>query len=178
MANGARPAFIAHIDEGLRPLDDGGFPDMGGLGFPLGRELGLSRIGVHHEVTPPGCRSSFPHAESDEDEFVLVLKGTPDVWIDGELHELDEGDAVAFPAGTGIAHSFLNNSDADVHLLIVGEASKPHNQVNYPLNPERMVEFARHGRAWTDAPRRPLGPHDGIARAGTRRSKSPPPASQ
>jgi uncharacterized cupin superfamily protein len=165
----ARPPFIANIRDGLTPLNDGGFADLGGFGSPVGRAGGLTRIGVHYEVAPPGSRSSFPHAESDEDEFVLVLKGRPDVWIDGELFELHEGDCVAFPAGTGIAHSFLNNSDEDMHLLIVGEASKAGNRVWYPLNPERMVEFARRGRAWTDAPTRALGAHDGKARAGTRK---------
>lgn len=172
MPSPARPSFIANINDPfrLKPFDDGGFPDMAGLGFPVGRELGLTRIGIHHEITPPGGRSSFPHAESDEDEFVLVLSGTPDVWIDGVLYELVEGDAVAFPAGTGIAHSFLNNSSKEAHLLIIGEHNKPGNKLNYPLNPERMAEFAKRNRAWLDAPKRALGPHDGKARAGTRKS--------
>ncbi len=170
MSQAHRPPFIANIRDGLRPLQDGGFPDLKGLGNPIGRALGLGRIGIHYEIMPPGGRSSFPHAESDEEEFVLVLKGKPDVWIDGTLHQLVEGDAVAFPAGTGIAHSFLNNSSEDMHLLVLGEASKPGNRLNYPLNPERMQEFATEGRAWLDAPKHALGPHDGIARAGTRKS--------
>lgn len=171
MSEPPRPSFIANINDPnrLQPLNDGGFPDMSGLGFAVGRELGLKRLGIHHEVAPPGSRSSFPHAESDEDEFVLVLSGRPDVWIDGELYALEPGDAVAFPAGTGIAHSFLNNSSEDMHLLIIGEASKPGNRILYPLNPERMAEFAKANRAWLDAPIRQLGPHDGIARAGTRK---------
>jgi len=143
-----RPPFIANIRDGLTPFNDGGFPDMGGMGSPVGRAGGLTRIGIHYEVASPGCRSSFPHAESHEDEFVLVLKGKPDVWIDGELFALVEGDCVAFPAGTGIAHSFLNNSDEDMHLLIVGEANRDDNRINYPLNPERMQSSrraAKHG---------------------------------
>ncbi|MDB5588981.1 MAG: Cupin protein [Devosia sp.] len=163
-----RPDFIAHYSVHQRPLNDGGFADLGGLGSPLGRALGLTRIGIHYEIMPPGHRSSFPHAESHEEEFVLVLRGRPDVWIDGELFALEEGDAVGFPAGTGIAHAFLNNSSADVTLLIVGEANKAENRINYPLNPERMAQFAQDGRAWLDAPKRPLGAHDGVARAGAR----------
>ena len=71
-------------------------------------------------------------------------------------------------AGTGIARSFLNNSGADVHPLIVGDADKSENRINYPLNPERMAAFAKRGRAWLDAPKRELGPHDGKAFAGSR----------
>jgi uncharacterized cupin superfamily protein len=164
-----RPPFIANYRDNLSPLDDGSLPDMAGMGSSLGRTLGLTRIGINYEITPPGCRTSFPHAEREEEEFVFVVKGTPDVWIDGVLHPLEPGDGVGFPAGTGIAHSFLNNSDADVHLLIVGEHNRPGNQLFYPLNPERMAEFAKWNGAWTEAPKRTLGTHDGKARAGTRK---------
>jgi uncharacterized cupin superfamily protein len=165
----ARPDFFGNLMKGLRSFDHRGEPDMAGKGNRLGDKLGLKRIGVNFEITPPGCRSSHPHAESHEEEFVLILKGKPDVWIDGELFALEEGDCVAFPSGTGIAHSFLNNSDADVHLLIIGEHNKPGNQLYYPLNAQRMEDFAKRDRAWFDAPKRPLGPHDGKARAGTRK---------
>lgn len=168
MSNASRPPFIVHIRDGLEPLDDGGFADMAGWAHPVGRLHGLTRLGINHEVAPPGCRSSFPHAEKLEEEFVFVLGGRPDVWIDGVLHQLDPGDAIAFPAGTGIAHAFLNNSDADMRLLIIGEHQVPGNQLYYPLNPERMVEFTKWNGAWLDAPRRPLGSHDGKATAGVR----------
>jgi uncharacterized cupin superfamily protein len=94
-----------------------------------------------------------------------VLEGRPDVWIDGVLHPLEPGDAVAFPAGTGICHSFLNNTAEEVRLLVVGEKSKPENRIRYPLN--EPYEQTREDR-WTDAPARPLGPHDGRARAGAK----------
>lgn len=163
-----RPSFIVNIRDGLKPLSHGGFPDMGGFGHPVGGLHGLTHIGINYEVAPPGSRSSFPHAEKLEEEFAFVLAGKPDVWIDGTLHPLVAGDAVAFPAGTGIAHSFLNNSDEDMHLIILGEHELPGNQLYYPLNPERMAEFSKWNGAWHDAPKRPLGPHDGKARAGTR----------
>lgn len=164
-----RPSFIVNIRDGLEPLDDGGFPDMGGFGHSIGRLHGLTHIGINYEVAPPGSRSSFPHAEKLEEEFAFVLGGKPDVWIDGELHPLEAGDAVAFPAGTGVAHSFLNNSGEDMHLLVLGEHLVPGNQLYYPLNPERMAQFTEWNGAWLDAPQRPLGTHDGKAKAGTRR---------
>jgi len=122
---------------------------------PLGKALGLARLGVNHETIFPGGRSSRPHAHSEEEEFVFVVEGRPSLWVDGHLVELDPGDSVAFPAGTGIAHSFLNNSDAPVKLLIVGEHSST-DRVDYPVDPE-----AHHPRPWKDAPARSLGSHDG-----------------
>ena len=123
----------------------------------LGRQLGLERIGVNHETIFPGGRSSMPHAHSRDEEFVFVAAGRPTLWVDGHLTELGPGDSVAFPAGTGIAHTFINNSKEAIGLLIVGEHN-PEDRVHYPVNPERV-----HPRLWRDAPRRPLGPHDGSA---------------
>ena len=123
----------------------------------LGQKLGLERIGVNHETIFPGTRSSVPHCHSTDEEFVFVVKGRPSLWLDGHIHELVAGDAVAFPAGTGMAHTFLNNSDEPIELLIVGEHSSE-DKVSYPLHPE--IENL-HPRAWKDAPSRPLGPHNG-----------------
>src|SRR3984957_15666884 len=104
-----------------------------GLDADLGRRFGLTRLGIHHNRLPPGRRTSYPHAESAEEEFVFVIEGAPDVWIDGELYRLSPGDSVGFPAGTGICHTFLNNTAEDVHLLVIGEASKPENRIRYPM---------------------------------------------
>ena len=131
-------------------------------GAALAAHLGLVTLGIHHMRLQSGQRTSLPHAESREEEFVQVLTGTPDVWLDGTLHRLGPGDAVGFPAGTGLAHSFLNNSQAEVTLLVVGNADLPGNQIVYPVNPERK---AWRVDWWHDAPVRPLGGHDELTDA-------------
>jgi uncharacterized cupin superfamily protein len=40
--------------------------------------FGLMRLGIAEDRLPPGRRTSWPHAEADEEEFVLVLEGTPE----------------------------------------------------------------------------------------------------
>lgn len=158
-----RPAFIRHWTE-LEGSDTDHYPgdsELLSIRAPLARTLGLSRIGIHHDRLLPGRRTSYPHAESAEEEFVFVLDGTPDAWIDGQLHRLKPGDAVAFPAGTGICHTFLNNTEAEVRLLVIGESSRPDNRVYYPLNQEHA---RMRSDAWIDAPARVLGEHDGKAR--------------
>ena len=155
-----RPDFIAHWTE-HEGEDNSSYPgdtEKMAISAQLGRAFGLTRIGINHDRLLPGRRTSYPHAESMEEEFVFVLEGTPDVWIDGALHRLRPGDAVGFPAGSGISHTFLNNTDAEARLLVVGEAARPDNRVRYPLNQEH--EATRKDR-WADAPVRPLGPHDG-----------------
>jgi len=158
-----RPDFIRHWSE-LEGPDESHYPgdeELMSIGAPLARLLGMTRIGIHHERLPPGRRTSYPHAESAEEEFVFVLEGRPDVWIDGELYRLKPGDAVGLPAGTGICHAVLNNTAEEVRLLVVGERPKSENRISYPMN--EVYEATREDR-WADAPERPLGPHDGRAR--------------
>ena len=156
-----RPDCIVHWTEIEGPDNRhyDGDDELMSIGAPLARHFGLTRLGIHHERLLPGRRTSFPHAESAEEEFVYVIQGTPDVWLDGRLHRLAPGDAVGFPAGTGLSHSFLNNSEAEVHLLVVGEPAKDENRIVYPRNPDRK---ALRRDWWHDAPARDLGDHDGL----------------
>jgi uncharacterized cupin superfamily protein len=97
---------------------------------------------------------------------VFGIEGRPDVWIDGNLHRLEPGDGVGFIPGTGIAHSFLNNTSEPVRLLVVGEANKPENKIIYPINKELF--WIKRESWWLDAPPRTLGPHDGKPVAASR----------
>ena len=156
-----RPSFIRHWTE-LEDEDNShyeGDTELMGIGAPLGAKLGLTRIGSHHVRLPPGRRTSYPHAESAEEEFVYVLEGTPDAWIDGHLHRLAPGDAVGLPAGTGICHTFINDTETEVRLIVVGERPKEENRIRYPRN--QAHEATRSDR-WLNWPARELGPHDGL----------------
>jgi uncharacterized cupin superfamily protein len=159
-----RPSFIGNYKD----FSEGdishyrGSEELLSIGSPVGKKLGLEKIGVHVETLLPGRRTSWPHAESLEEEFAYVIEGQPHVWIDGEIHELSAGDFVAFPAGTGITHTFLNNTDSVCVLLVGGEASKAENKVYYPLHPDRNEQCRANGSFWEDCPVLPLGPHDGV----------------
>lgn len=126
----------------------------------IGRAAGLLRIGVHLVRVAPGTRTSFPHAEEDEEEFVYVVEGEVDAWVDGVLHRMRAGDLAAFPAGTGICHTFLNDGARDAILLSGGEAAKAGSRIHYPLNPGRRKDLP-WSHWWDDVPVRPQGPHDG-----------------
>ncbi len=157
-----RLPFIKHWRD-IQEEDNSVYPssdELLSIGSRLGEATGLVKIGVHHELLPPGRRTSWPHAESKEEEFVFVIEGTPQVWINGHLHDLEPGDFVGFPAGTGIVHTFINNSDKDVRLLAGGEKSKKENQVIYPLNPKRNREIG--DELWSEWPKQTLGSHDGL----------------
>ena len=163
MAGHEKPAdFVAHFSE----IENDGswcYPhsdECFGFGAAFSKRFKLMRLGIHHERLPPGRRLCWPHAEADEEEFVYVIEGRPDVWVDGHLRHLKPGDGVGFPAGTGIAHTILNNTESDVRLLVVGEASRERSRIDYPLHPRRNAEIGE--RHWKDKPERELGPHNGL----------------
>ena len=157
-----RPECIIHYKE-IQADDDATYPgsdELLSIGSALGRHFGLKRLGIHHELLPPGRRTSWPHAEKTEEEFVFVLEGCPDVWLDGHLHGLVPGDAVGFVPGDGLAHTFINNTDAEVRLLVVGDTHRDDNLCFYAVHPERNAEIDEF--LWKDRPHRELGPHDGL----------------
>ena len=133
------------------------------IGCPIGKKLGLKAIGIHIETLPPGRRTSWPHAESSEEEFAYVLEGRPTSGLT-EICMSSSPEICRVPAGTGIAHTFLNNSTETCRLLVGGEASKPENKIFYPLHPERNQVMAEKNLLWNDCPKRPLGAHDGLAK--------------
>ncbi len=133
--------------------------------FQSARRWGEVYVSTGWGSTTSGCRpggAPLIHTrESDEEEFIYVLEGYPEVWINGYLWKLEPGDSVGFPAGTGICHTFLNNTEQEVRLLVVGEANKKYNRIYYPLNPGYAA--TRQDR-WVDHPPQFFGPHDGKPR--------------
>lgn len=85
---------------------------------------------VSHDVLKPGRRSASPHAHTTQDEVHVVLTGTPDLWLDGLLHRLQPGDAVYCKAGTGEAHTLINHTTDDVHVLTMARL-EPDDEVHY-----------------------------------------------
>ena len=159
----SRPACIQHWKDIQKP-DASHYPgsaELLAIGSPFGQHFGLTRLGIHHVVLPPGRRTSWPHAESTEEEFVYVIEGTPDCWLDGTLHRLQAGDGVGFVPGTGVAHCFINNTDHDVRLLVVGDTDRADNKIHYPLHAARNAAIG--DRHWQDLAPAELGPHDGLS---------------
>jgi uncharacterized cupin superfamily protein len=157
-----KPAFVTHWRD-ILDKKAGRYPDSDedqGIDARFGLKARFSRIGIHVEVLKPGRRTSWPHAERDEDEFVYVVSGAVDAWNDGTITPLSEGDFIGWRSGTGITHAILNNSDADSILLVGGEASRMRNQFWYPFHPRRNNEVG--ALYWADHPVPKLGPHDGM----------------
>ena len=97
----------------------------------LGDAAGLKNFGVNLVRVMPGGQSSARHAHARQDEFVHVLAGELVLITDSGRETVGAGTCIGFPAGTGDAHHFLNESDADAVFLVVGDRTAG-DEVIYP----------------------------------------------
>jgi transcriptional regulator with XRE-family HTH domain len=73
-----------------------------------------------HTLVPgaaTGAPDDPPVHEPGSRETTVVIEGTTELFIDGQRHELKEGDSVTFDAD--LPHHFENNGEADALLLAV-----------------------------------------------------------
>jgi uncharacterized cupin superfamily protein len=142
------------------PEQEGHYPapfEKERLGFfrDLGRAMGTVNIGMSLDRLPPGERSSFTHAHSHEEEIVYVLEGDCHVRLIEPGNEprevaLRAGHAVAFVAGTRMAHSFVNRGTRDCRLLTIGERKRGVDRGFYAEDKEYDAFFKREhpSRYW------------------------------
>jgi uncharacterized cupin superfamily protein len=97
----------------------------------LGDHAGLRNFGVNLTRIIPGGQSSSRHAHSRQDEFVFVLEGEVVLETNEGQQTLTRGMCAGFPAGTGDAHRFVNQSSCDVMLLVIGDRT-PGDEISYP----------------------------------------------
>jgi uncharacterized cupin superfamily protein len=114
------------------PLVVSDFHDGDETGHPiLGKETGpyryrllsdpgeLTQFGAFVEELPQGSSSSERHWHETEDEMIYVLEGHPTLIEESET-ELAPGDAVCWPAGSGVGHRLTNRTGLPVRYLVIG----------------------------------------------------------
>jgi uncharacterized cupin superfamily protein len=98
---------------------------------PLGDLFGLVNFGVNLTRLAPGGFSALRHAHTRQDEFVYILEGQPTLVTEAGRAALRAGMCAGFKAGTGDAHHLVNETDADVVYLEIGDRT-PGDGVDYP----------------------------------------------
>ena len=76
------------------------------------------------------------HGHKDIEEVIYIVEGEGQAWIDGELVNFSQGDAVFFPANS--KHQVRNTSDR--MLVTASIFSKPTSPDQYVSYPENMFE--------------------------------------
>ena len=98
---------------------------------PLGDMFGLTNFGVNLTRIAPGGASALRHAHVKQDEFVYILEGEPTLVTDVGRTRLKPGMCAGFKAGTGDAHHLVNETQADVVYLEIGDRT-PGDAATYP----------------------------------------------
>ncbi len=100
--------------------------------------------------TSPASRqagaSALRHAHTRQDEFVYILEGRPTLVTDAGRTALEPGMCAGFKAGTGDAHHLVNETEADVVYLEIGDRSAG-DAVNYPDDDLAVVTIEGQRRA-------------------------------
>ena len=101
---------------------------------PPGFRAGMARVGPALEAKqmgtsvyelPPGEAICPYHYEYAEEEWMLVLEGTPSVRDPDGVHELEPWDLVLFPTGPEGAHQVRNDSGETARVLMYSTVVHP-----------------------------------------------------
>lgn len=98
----------------------------------VGAALGATRTGLSVYELPPGQAISPYHYENPEEEWLLVVSGTPALrHPDGE-DQLEPWDLVFFPSGPAGAHLVWNNTESTARVAMFSSAGAAVGTVVYP----------------------------------------------
>ena len=97
----------------------------------LGDLFGLRQFGVNLTRLAPGAQSALRHAHTVQDEFVYILEGSPTLVTDAGRTPLSVGMCAGFKGGSGDAHHLVNETDAPVVYLEIGDRL-PGDFASYP----------------------------------------------
>ncbi len=136
--------------------------EAGGAGklttLMLGAAAGSERIYVNLEVLSPGGVSAKYHSHSSQEEFFFVLKGAPTLRLDEKIFHLRPGDFFAKPAGKGIAHQFVNETEEPCEIMDIGTRDPedicifPDEGVALVKSLQKVFSLESGIKGWTSTP--------------------------
>ena len=90
----------------------------------IGPSIGAERLGATVYELDPGESVCPYHYENTEEEWLLVLTGSPILRDPEGEHELVAGDVVCFVEGPAGAHKVSNRSDGIVRIVMLSTIPK------------------------------------------------------
>jgi len=90
----------------------------------FGPAIGAEKLGGSVYELDPGDSVCPYHYEHPEEEWLIVLTGTPTLRDPEGEHELAPGDVVCFPEGPDGAHKVTNRSETLARILMLSTKSK------------------------------------------------------
>jgi uncharacterized cupin superfamily protein len=97
----------------------------------VGARIGAELIGGSMYELSPGDRLWPYHTHHANEEWMIVLRGSPTLRTPEGEQELREGDVVCFPRGKDGLHQVRNGTDAPIRVLMLSTMIMP-EIVEYP----------------------------------------------
>ena len=97
----------------------------------VGKRLGATQLGMTVYELPPGQAICPYHFEWTDEEWLMVLSGTPRLRTPEGERTLEPGDTVCFPAGPDGAHWVGNRAEETARVALLSTKS-PFGIAEYP----------------------------------------------
>ena len=124
-----RRANLAAIECDRRPQLPEGFRRTSSR---VGAALGANRTGLSVYELPSGQAISPYHFEDPDEEWLLVVSGTPTLRHPGGEAQLEPWDVVFFPSGPDGAHFVRNGSESTARVAMFSSGGAAAGAVVYP----------------------------------------------
>ena len=98
----------------------------------VGTLLGAARTGLSVYELPPGQAVGPYHYEDPEEEWLMVVSGTPTLRHPGGEDQLEPWDLVFFPSGPEGAHLVRNDSGSTARVAMFSSITTGVGAVVYP----------------------------------------------
>ena len=98
----------------------------------VGAVFGATRTGLSVYELPPGQAIGPYHYEEPDEEWLLVVSGTPTLRHPGGEEELEPWDLVFFPPGPAGAHLVRNTSKSPARVAMFSSMGSTTGAVVYP----------------------------------------------
>jgi uncharacterized cupin superfamily protein len=97
----------------------------------VGERIGAELIGGSMYELEPGDRLWPYHTHHANEEWLLVIRGTPTLRTPEGERELSEGDVACFRRGNDGAHQLSNRTDSPIRILMLSTLVYP-EVIEYP----------------------------------------------
>jgi uncharacterized cupin superfamily protein len=105
------------------PADDNDPPGYACSAIRVGKHIGAVRVGMSIYDLPRGQSICPYHFEWTDEEWLIVIAGSPTLRTPEGERVLESGDTVCFPEGPDGAHAVRNNTDGSVRVAILSTKS-------------------------------------------------------
>jgi uncharacterized cupin superfamily protein len=125
------PVNLFDLALAANPADPPGYRDREAS---VGPAIGAEHLGASVYEVDPGESVNPYHYEGVEEEWLLVLSGSPTLRDPDGEHQLEAGDVVCFRAGPGGAHKVTNRSETVARVLML--STIPRNEISICVYPD------------------------------------------